>query len=257
MPTKDLSYDFLSVVELGGRPWVDGHRATPDRDGRATAVRQPHVRETAVARPASDIARLFLFRHLLSPLQTMRFREWLKILVDNRFAVGRQFWPRAGFMTATSLVNSLMLLVEEMRFGSQLSGVRFERPLFTLGQYWSGTIFLLNLISQDPRLTHPNRYQSFFFHIFLSTESWLAPLLTPLLVRSRVQGDVRLGMTLPRPGVQDSRGPVREPGGEPARRSRSDLRGFGPRRFRDGPGVDGRLPVADRRLLQERSPGFG
>ena len=37
----------------------------------------------------------------------IRFRDWLKLLAENRFAIDPPYWMRAAMVTAGSLQNSL------------------------------------------------------------------------------------------------------------------------------------------------------
>ncbi len=75
------------------------------------------------------------------------------------------------------------------------SGPRYGRTkvdaaaVFILGHYRSGTTYLHELLSLDPRFASPNRFQTFNPRTFLGTERWLKPLVEPFMLPRRVQED--------------------------------------------------------------------
>ena len=100
------------------------------------------------------------------------FRDWMRLLREERFAIAPGCLPRAVSITFHSLQNSLWLRIERRRFGKKIEEAAIEPPLFVLGHWRSGTTHLHNLICADSRFAYPTTYEACFPHTFLSTESW-------------------------------------------------------------------------------------
>jgi hypothetical protein len=126
----------------------------------------------------------------------MTLHRWLRILRDGRITIHPAYWPRAALTGLASLVNSLQAKREERDWGAQVRATEVREPLFVLGHYRSGTTYLHNLLSVDPRFAFPNYYQAVFPATFLSSEASGSRLgfLTP---RKRPYDDVRLGLDAP------------------------------------------------------------
>lgn len=102
------------------------------------------------------------------------FPCWLRLLVRNRFAVERPFIPTALANTVLSLLFSTLGVVQQMRYGWRVAATPIgEPPLFVLGIWRSGTTYLHNLLSLDPRHTSPTMYQCLMPNHFLLTEKFV------------------------------------------------------------------------------------
>ncbi len=135
------------------------------------------------------LLRLMLARTLVHPFEGITSGDWLRLLRRERFRVDPACWPRAAWITAMSLWNSAAARAVERRFGAAVAATRVEAPVFILGHYRSGTTYLHELMSLDPRFSSPNRYQTFNPRTFPGTERWLAPLVEPFMLPRRVQED--------------------------------------------------------------------
>ncbi|GAC1447977.1 MAG: sulfotransferase [Isosphaeraceae bacterium] len=142
--------------------------------------------------------RLLLARSLVHLFEGLRFGDWLRLLRREGFRIDPIWWPRAFWITAMSLWNSLAARAVERRFSAAISATPVKAPLFILGHYRSGTTLLHELLSIDDRFASPNRYQTFNPRTFLGTERWLAPLVEPFMLPRRVQEDevAALNLTL-------------------------------------------------------------
>jgi hypothetical protein len=60
-----------------------------------------------------DSLRVFLARHLFSPLQGATAGDWWRLLVRHRFAIDPHYWPRAALLTLAGLANSAFARWEE------------------------------------------------------------------------------------------------------------------------------------------------
>ena len=125
------------------------------------------------------------------------FGDWLKILRDNRYSVDARYWPRAGFITFNSLMNSLVRRWEDFRYGSEIEGTPVPAPLFVLGIWRSGTTHLHNLLAKDDRFAFANTYQVLYPHTFLSTEKTNARAMQWFAPATRPMDNVKNGVTEP------------------------------------------------------------
>lgn len=105
--------------------------------------------------------------------QGWTFEMWTYYLWKHNFSVDPVYWHRALFITVISSLASYSWRPrerkeypeEEIR-ASQIK----QPPIFILGHFRSGTSFLHELISKDPRFVAPTVYQCFAPHVFLSRE---------------------------------------------------------------------------------------
>src|SRR5688572_7018981 len=88
-------------------------------------------------------------------LSGITFRQWRKLLRDERYAVDLTRLPRALSITAQSLKNSFFARREQQRFGPLIENVTVESPLFILGHWRNGTTHLHQLLAQDHRFAFP------------------------------------------------------------------------------------------------------
>jgi len=122
---------------------------------------------------------------------------WLKVLRDNRFAIGRPYWGRAAAITVGSLPNSLISWWENLVYARKVSSTKVAPPLFILGIWRSGRTHLHNLLAQDDRFAFPNTYQVFYPQTFLTTEKLNSKLVEFFLPKMRPQDNVSMGIQEP------------------------------------------------------------
>lgn len=145
----------------------------------------------------TESIRVWLFKTLFTNLCGVTFRDWCQVLRDNRFAVDLPSWPRAGLLTAGSLLNSYYRYREDREFGARLREVTVKPPLFILGHWRSGTTLLHTLLALDDQFAFPNLYQVFFPHTFLGTEDARTSLVRPLIPHTRAFDNVAQGLQMP------------------------------------------------------------
>ncbi len=136
----------------------------------------------------------FLLRYLLAVslvhlLEGVTFGDWVRLLRRERFRISPWRWPRAVWITGMSLGNSVLARRVERRWGAAIRATNVEAPVFILGHYRSGTTYLHELLSLDPRFASPSRFQTFNPRTFLNSERWLKPLVEPFMLPRRVQED--------------------------------------------------------------------
>jgi hypothetical protein len=136
-----------------------------------------------------NLIRLALAMTVVHPLEGITFGDWLRLLRRERFRIDPECWPRAVWLTAMSVANSVAARAVDRRYRAAVDATCVKAPVFILGHYRSGTTHLHELLSLDPRWATPNRFQTFHARTFLGTESWLAPIVEPFMLPRRVQED--------------------------------------------------------------------
>jgi omega-hydroxy-beta-dihydromenaquinone-9 sulfotransferase len=127
----------------------------------------------------------------------LTFGDWLRLLMENRFAVDPPYWLRAMLITAGSMQNSFFGCLERWRYDAAIRAAEPQPPLFILGIWRSGTTHLHNLLARDERLAAPTSYETLYPHTFLTTMRFNAPLVDSMIPHRRPQDNVRMGMHEP------------------------------------------------------------
>lgn len=126
------------------------------------------------------------------------FRDWWRMLRENRFAIHPRYWLRAWVITHYSLLNSIAARREQRQFGAVLEKQVVPPPLFILGHWRSGTTHLHNLLSQDDRFAFPSLFETLYPHSFLSTEHGRHyKLLQAFMPRKRPMDNMHLDLSAP------------------------------------------------------------
>jgi hypothetical protein len=114
------------------------------------------------------------------------FTAWLKVLRGH--AVSPRNLPLAAMISAASMVNSSLGVLQSLVFGLQIGRTRLDlAPIFVIGHWRTGTTLLHELLALDQNHTFPNNYTCFAPHHFLLTErlfghafDWLLPAVRPM-----------------------------------------------------------------------------
>ncbi|HWE36452.1 MAG TPA: sulfotransferase [Isosphaeraceae bacterium] len=144
------------------------------------------------------LLRLVLARNLVHMFEGITFGEWVELLKAERFRVDPSCWPRAAWITAMSLRNSVVSRAVERRFGAAIEATKVEAPVFVLGHFRSGTTHLQELLALDPRFAVPTRFQTFNPRTFLGASRWSKAVVESFMLPRRVQEDEVAYMVLTR-----------------------------------------------------------
>jgi hypothetical protein len=110
-------------------------------------------------------------------------RAWTRLLVRNRFAVGWRHLSIFPEAAVSAVGHTLLGAAQQALLGRRIEGVSVEAPLFVLGHWRSGTTWIHELLTCDPRHAAPTTYECFAPGHFLLTEKlagrWLGWLLPP------------------------------------------------------------------------------
>ncbi len=113
-------------------------------------------------------------------------RALTRLFVRNRFAVGWRHLSIFPETAVTAVGHTVLGTVQTALLGRRIDRARVEAPLFVLGHWRSGTTWLHELLSCDPRHAAPTTYECFAPSHFLLTETlarrwlrWLLPSTRP------------------------------------------------------------------------------
>lgn len=124
----------------------------------------------------------------------MTVRAWLTMLLRNGFRIAPRRWYLVLLITAASVVNSTLALVQRLALGRRIDRTELPPdPLFILGHWRSGTTLLHELLGLDARHACPSTYACLAPSHFLISQRLLAPWLRWLLPARRSQDDVVVG----------------------------------------------------------------
>jgi hypothetical protein len=123
---------------------------------------------------------------------------WWRLLWRNRFAVHPRFWWVAAIVTIVSTIHSVCWLIQEALWRHRVARVpQPTDPLFILGHWRTGTTYLHELLTQDPRHAYPNTYQCMEPNCFLLVESVTKRLMPFLMPKRRPMDDLPAGWERP------------------------------------------------------------
>ncbi len=128
----------------------------------------------------------------------INLRGWVRLLVRNRCRVDWRRTPAVLCITAYSVANSLLGLLERAIYGRRIARVEVDpEPVIILGHWRTGTTLLHELLAQDPRLTFPTTYQCFAPNHFLISRRFVGRFLSFLLPRERPMDPMPMGLDRP------------------------------------------------------------
>jgi hypothetical protein len=123
---------------------------------------------------------------------------YLRLLVRNRFQIAPRRLAMALGICLTSLLNTSLWLVQQVRWGRRIAKTQFpDDPIFVIGHWRSGTTLLHELLVLDPRFTYPNTFDCFAPNHFLVSAWLLRRLLSVLLPKKRPMDNMAAGWDCP------------------------------------------------------------
>ncbi|HEV8717094.1 MAG TPA: sulfotransferase, partial [Candidatus Binatia bacterium] len=126
------------------------------------------------------------------------FFSFLRLLARNGFAIGPRQLPWLLPILLVTFRNTCLGYLQTLVWGKRVKEARIVHdPLFIIGHWRSGTTWLHELLTLDPRHNYPTTYQCFFPTHFLLTEWYLSRWLRFLLPDVRPMDSVRLGWDRP------------------------------------------------------------
>lgn len=144
-----------------------------------------------------SVWRLLQERCSKQPLASGRVRTWLRLLWENR-RVETPFWPRAGYVSAMTLLGAPFRTAEYACFDARLRHTSIEHaPIFVIGHWRSGTTLLHNYLVQDRNFGFMSTLQGVMPETCIIKYSPQRAMVLGLLPSHRPMDNVPLALDLP------------------------------------------------------------
>jgi len=132
------------------------------------------------------------------PLAGSTFSNLLRLLAENRFRISLIGIPRIMYSLALTSIQSPLNVLERRYYNKHIKPISIKKqPIFILGHWRTGSTFLHNLMTQDPRYGYPTTLQTVIPALFLKYGELFRPIVDASLPEKRPQDDVCMGSDLP------------------------------------------------------------
>lgn len=128
--------------------------------------------------------------------QGLDFPTWMRLLA-RKPRLSLSCAMRLGLITATSISNSGLGLLEKLIYSRRIQRLELPPPVFILGHWRSGTTLLHNLLSRDSQFTCPNLYQTLFPNHFLVSQTLITRLTRSFLPKTRPMDNMAVAWDAP------------------------------------------------------------
>ena len=134
-----------------------------------------------------------------NPLCGITFMKWLMILWNYAKFIEWCYYPRALFITALSIVNTFLCIVEHILYWDQIQNVILpDDPVFIVGHPRTGTTLLHNLLSSDDdNFFFCNTFCAGFPSSFLCFERFGSFFQSGIIEKTRPMDSMPLHFNLP------------------------------------------------------------
>lgn len=122
----------------------------------------------------------------------MTARVWFRLLRRYRFGLSANRLHRLIIVSLVTPFNSLFAIAQRLIYGRQIAGQQVPPCIFIIGHWRTGTTFLHDLLSTDPRFLAPTTHQCFCPEHFLVSRP-LVRLFGFMLPDKRPTDDVMIG----------------------------------------------------------------
>jgi len=134
----------------------------------------------------------------MNTLLGFAFKDWLKLLKENKYDVDSGYRKRVVMITLASLMNSRGRNKEHKLFGSQIDEVEIKQsPIFILGHWRSGTTFLHSLMTVDKQFAYPTLFEVSNPHTFLTREDKFVERFKNMPAHKRAMDNVEVSVQSP------------------------------------------------------------
>ncbi len=134
---------------------------------------------------------------LSHPLLGSGLRNYLRLLVANRFRIDPRFSLKFLFSFATVLFWTPLRLIESILLYSRIKRTKVEAPIIILGHPRSGTTYVHYLLAADPGLAYSNTYQVFMPRIFFFFGKYIGKMMDPMMPKKRAMDNLTMGAFKP------------------------------------------------------------
>lgn len=131
------------------------------------------------------------------PLAGSTFVNWIKVLLENRFRIDWQFFPKALYVTTMIITTTPLRVIEKRKFDKKIQNIKVEKPIFIIGHWRSGTTFLHYLLGKDKNLGYVSTMDTLDPSVFLNYEKLLQRIVSNSLPNKRPMDNLEMGSNLP------------------------------------------------------------
>ena len=150
------------------------------------------MRDTTYGRSAQ------LLEFTKEPLAGSNLLNLLRLLAQNRCHIGWRYLPRFLYTLLLCSIMAPFRAAEHVRYHTAIKATEIRHdPVFIIGHWRSGTTYLHNVMSQDPRLAWFTTFQAYIPGLFLMWERQFKPLVDSSIPKKRPMDDVNMGADLP------------------------------------------------------------
>lgn len=126
------------------------------------------------------------------------FFGWLRLLGNNRFAVGLRYWYIAVIAMVVTLFHTAFRFLQEILYGQEVRRTEItEPPIFIIGHWRTGTTLLHELLVLDPAHSYPNTYQCLSPNHILLSEEFMKKMFSGLMPSRRPMDNMKAGWERP------------------------------------------------------------
>jgi len=131
------------------------------------------------------------------PLAGSTFKNFIKVLIENRMGIDWQFIPRAMYVALLTKFTTPMRINEKKKFDKEFENIKIKEPIFIIGHWRSGTTFLHYLMGQDKNLAYASTMQTLDPSMFLAYEKMLKKIVSNSLPSKRPMDNLEMATSLP------------------------------------------------------------
>ena len=131
------------------------------------------------------------------PLAGTTLRNWIMLLIENKFRISWQFIPKAIYITIMLLILSPLRIKEKKFCEKKIKDIDVPSPIFIIGHWRGGTTFLHYLMGQDKNLAYVSTIETLAPNIFITNEKLLRSIVEKSLPDKRPMDNLEMEMDLP------------------------------------------------------------
>jgi len=124
--------------------------------------------------------------------------QLLRLLKHNKISVTPRTLARILFLLQSSFWSSIFSVLEKITYSERIDQTTLpEDPVFIVGHWRTGSTFLHQMLSLDPKLVAPSLFHVAVPESFLVSYKYHRPLFKAVVSKSRPMDNVKLGMDEP------------------------------------------------------------
>jgi hypothetical protein len=131
------------------------------------------------------------------PLAGSTFKNWIELLIENRFNVDWQFIPKSMYVSIMIFLTTPLRIIENRTVNKQIKNIKIKDPIFIIGHWRSGTTFLHYLMGQDKNLSYSSTMDTLAPSVFLNFDNFLKKLVVKSLPKKRPMDNLEMNAHLP------------------------------------------------------------